>query len=75
LGFESPDTDRHLYEKTIHGLISIRTNGEWLAAGRVYNIRRKKERARYAKSLWDWEKYAFNLRNPKPLSNDLSEGA
>ena len=66
------DKAAQLYEKTTHGLINVRTNGEWLAAGRVYNVRRKKkEDVKYAKSLWDWEKYAFDLKNAKPLSNDL----
>ena len=66
----SLDTGYYLYEKVNHGLINVRTNGEWLAAGRVYN-RRKKEKGKYVKSLWDWEKYAFNLKNGNPLKDNL----
>jgi competence protein ComEC len=67
---DSKETAIQLYEKTNHGLINVRTNGEWLAAGRVYNVRKKKD-GKYAKSLWDWEKYAFDLKNGKSLENDL----
>lgn len=71
----SEDTGFQLYEKTTQGLINVRTNGEWLAAGRVYNIRKKAKNRKYAKSLWDWEKYAFDLKNAKPLTNNLLENA
>jgi len=70
---KSEDTGFQLYEKTTRGLINVRTNGEWLAAGRVYNVRKKRKDGKYAKSLWDWEKYAFDLKNAKPLTNDLVE--
>ena len=60
-----------LYEKTTHGLINIRTNGEWIAAGRVYNVRKQTKDGKPTKSLWDWEKYAFNLKNAKPLTDNL----
>jgi len=69
----SEDMGIQLYEKTNHGLINVRTNGEWLAAGRVFN--RRKGKGRYAKSLWDWERYAFNLKNGKPLTDDLLKNA
>jgi len=71
--FKSEDVGIQLYEKTNYGLINVRTNGEWLAAGRVYNRRRGK--GRYAKSLWDWERYAFNLKNAKPLTDTLTRAA
>jgi len=67
----SEDVDTQLYEKTIYGLINVRTNGQWLAAGKVFNKRRGK--GKYAKSIWDWEKYAFNLKNGKPLTDNLLE--
>lgn len=63
----------HLYEKTTHGLINVRTSGEWIAAGRVYNVRKKTENGKPAKSVWDWEKYALDLKNGKPLTNNLLE--
>lgn len=63
---------RHLHEKTIHGMIHVRTDGNWLAAGRVYGRTRKKSRKKkLSKSLWKWEAYAFNLANGEPLSNKL----
>ena len=68
---KSLDTGYQLYEKTNHGLINIRTNGEWLAAGRVYNVRKITKEGKYSKSLWDWEKYALDLKNAKQLTNDL----
>jgi hypothetical protein len=67
----SLEKGNQLYEKTTHGLINVRTNGEWLAAGRVYNVRKKTKDGKPTKSLWDWEKYAFNLKNAKPMTNDL----
>lgn len=72
---KSEDTGIQLYEKTTRGLINVRTNGEWLAAGRVFNKRQAKgkEKDRYAKSLYDWERYAFDLKNAKPLTDDLLE--
>ncbi len=61
-----------LYEKTIHGMINIRTNGNWLAAGRVYGkTDGKTSEGVSARGLWKWEAYAFNLANGKPLRNDL----
>lgn len=47
----------HTYEKTIHGMITVRTDGRWLAAGRVYG----KEKAEGGRSVWDWEAYALDL--------------
>jgi hypothetical protein len=52
----------------------VRTNGKRIAAGRVYNVKKKTKNGKPAKSVWDWEKYAFNLENAKPLTNDLIEG-
>ncbi len=75
---QSKDTAPHLYEQTNKGLINVRTNGEWIAAGRVYNVRKKtadQTTGKYPKSVWDWEKYAFNLKNAKPLKNDLKQDA
>jgi len=61
-----------LHEKTIHGMINIRTDGNWLAAGRVYGRTKKKgKEGRPTKSLWKWEAYAFNLENAEPLKNKL----
>jgi len=60
------------YEKTIYGMVNVRTDGNWLAAGRVYGRTKKKGReGRRAKSLWKWEAYAFNIENAKPLGNRL----
>lgn len=61
-----------LHEKTIHGMINVRTDGNWLAAGRIYGRTKKKRReGRFTKSRWKWEAYAFNLENAKPLKNKL----
>ena len=63
---------RHLYEKNIYGMINVRTDGNWLAAGRVYGRRQKKTKeGKPGKSIWKWEAYAFNLANAKPLGNEL----
>jgi hypothetical protein len=62
----------HLYEKNIHGMLHVRTDGDWLAAGRVYGKTHKRRRkGKLGKSLWKWEAYAFNLANAKPLANKL----
>lgn len=42
------------YEKVTHGMIHVRTNGEWLAAGRPFGAK---------KSSWDWEAYALDLES------------
>ncbi len=57
----------HVYEKNIHGMINVRTDGNWLAAGRVYGRRKEKRE----KSVWKWEAYAFDLRNGDKLDNRL----
>ena len=63
---------RHLYEKNIYGMINVKTDGNWLAAGRVYGRRQKKTKeGKPGKSIWKWEAYAFNLANAKPLGNEL----
>lgn len=49
----------HLYEKTVHGLINVRTDGRWLAAGRVYG----KEKGEGGRSVWEWEAYALDLES------------
>ena len=72
---DSEDLGIQLYEKSNYGLVNVRTNGKWLAAGRVFNKRKRKGKGRYAKSLWDWERYAFNLKNAKPLTDNLLENA
>jgi len=51
----------HLYEKTAHGLITIRTDGKWLSAGRVYG----KEKGAEELPVWEWEAYAFDLDSGK----------
>lgn len=53
----------HLYEKSIEGIIHLRTNGRWLASGRVYQK---------SGDFWKWENYAFNLKNGKPTYYDLA---
>jgi len=69
--------DACMHEKANYGLVNVRTNGEWLAAGRVFNKRKRKGKGRYAKSLWDWERYAFNLKNAKHacMTDNLLENA
>jgi hypothetical protein len=71
--YKSEDKGIHLYEKVTHGLINVRTNGEWVAAGRVYNKRKPRTESALIKSLWDWERYAFNLKNGKSLNDELLE--
>ena len=51
------DISVHLYEKTLHGMINVRTNGKWLAAGRVY----EKENGPEGRPIWQWEAYALDL--------------
>ena len=58
--------DAQLYEKTIQGVISVRSNGEWLAAGRVY------KKSKDVPRRWEWEKYALDLTCGKELGNDLN---
>lgn len=58
----------HLYEKSIYGMIHVRTNGDWLAAGRTYG---KTARKGAPGSKWKWEAYAFNLDDGSPLKYDL----
>jgi competence protein ComEC len=70
---KSEEKGIHLYEKITHGLINVRTNGEWLAAGRVYNKRKQEAEGPLTKSLWDWERYSFNLKNGKALTDELFE--
>jgi len=66
------ETGRHVYEKNIHGMIHVRTDGNWLAAGRVYGrTQKKRRRGRLRRSIWKWEAYAFNLANGRPLGNEL----
>ena len=61
-----------LYEKTIHGMINVRSDGNWLAAGRVYGKTEKKIREdKPPRSIWKWEAYAFNLENGESLKNKL----
>ena len=71
--YKSEDKGIHLYEKVTHGLINVRTNGEWVAAGRVYNKRKQRTESPFTKSLWDWERYAFDLKNGKSLNDQLLE--
>jgi len=64
-----PDQGRHVYEKTTHGLINVRTDGRWLAAGRVYGRAQRQDDP--TQSHWKWEAYAFNLTNADPLTYTL----
>jgi len=59
------------YEKTTYGLINVRTDGNWLAAGRVYGRRKITEQRKITRSIWKWEAYAFNLANAKSLKDEL----
>jgi hypothetical protein len=54
-------TRLHLYEKTIHGMITIRTDGKWLCAGRVYG----KQKGTGGAPVWKWEAHAFDLDTGK----------
>jgi len=65
------ETGRHVYEKNIHGMIQVRTDGNWLAAGRVYGRKQRKTEEGRLRSIWNWEAYAFNLANAKPLGNEM----
>jgi hypothetical protein len=60
------DTRVHLYEKTMHGMINIRTDGKWLSAGRVYG----KETGPEGRPLYQWEAYAFDLDNGE-IKNEI----
>lgn len=62
---DSDESDRQLYEKTIHGMIYIRSNGDWVTGGRVYARGVKKRRS------WEWEKYALDLATGDLLGNKL----
>ena len=61
----------HLYEKINLGIIHVRTNGRWIAAGRTYD--REKVKTAPSSFRFKWEAYAFNLRNARALKNDFSE--
>jgi len=56
----------YLYEKTSHGIIHVRSDGEWLAAGRTYGREKGPEGLR----VWQWEAYAFNL-NTGEIHNEI----
>jgi beta-lactamase superfamily II metal-dependent hydrolase len=67
-----PDKQRkgvQVYEKCIHGMINVRSNGEWLVAGRVYG-KTKGEAGKPSK--WSWEAYALRLHDARPLKNDFT---
>jgi beta-lactamase superfamily II metal-dependent hydrolase len=59
-------TGARLYEKSIFGMINIRSNGEWVAGGRVY------KRGSTNRRVWDWERYAYDLATGDFLDNDLT---
>jgi competence protein ComEC len=62
-----PDAEEQpIYEKTIQGVIHVRSNGNWIAAGEVYNKSKENPRS------WSWEKYAIDLTYGKELT-DLNE--
>jgi len=50
------------YEKVTHGMIHVRTNGQWLAAGRPFGGK---------SGCWDWEAYAFDLESGSLKRNDI----
>ena len=50
------------YEKVTHGMIHVRTNGRWLAAGRPFGGK---------SGCWDWEAYAFDLESGSLKRNDI----
>jgi hypothetical protein len=62
---DSDEEGPQLYEKTIQGIIYVRSNGKWIASGRVYG------KSKDQPNKWEWEKYAFNLLTGKKLSNNL----
>lgn len=63
------DRSNYLYEKRTYGLVNVRTNGEWLAAGRVYGKSKGKDNSKGSKLKW--EAYAFKLDTGEKLLYDL----
>jgi len=60
---DDDDSDENpVYEKTIQGVIHVRSNGKWIAAGGVYNKSKEDPRS------WSWEKYAFDLTYGKEVT-------
>ena len=55
-----------LYEKSIFGLVNIRSNGEWVVGGRVY------KRGTQNRRVWEWESYALDLATGDFLSNNFT---
>lgn len=66
---EQKKKDTQLYEKNTEGIIYIRTNGNWLASGRVYEKKQHEEGA--VSTSWKWEAYAHNLDNYQELFYNL----
>jgi beta-lactamase superfamily II metal-dependent hydrolase len=67
-----PDNQKNgvqIYEKCIHGLINVRSNGEWLVAGRIYG---KTKNDPGKPSKWSWEAYALRLDDACQLKNDFT---
>jgi competence protein ComEC len=59
------DRSDYLYEKRTYGLVNVRTNGEWLAAGRVYGKIKGKDDS--ISSKFKWEAYAFKIDTGEKL--------
>ena len=60
----------HLFEKINLGIIHVRTNGDWMVAGRTYG--REKVGDDASKFRFKWEAYAFDLKSAEPLKNDFT---
>ncbi len=52
-----------LYEKSIHGMINIRTDGETVVAARVYGGKSLQLDGK-KREVWNWECYKFDLTKP-----------
>jgi len=64
------DRDKQLYEMRSEGVITVRTNGQWLAAGRVYE-KTEYDPNQKVKQSWKWEAYAWDLANGAKLVYNL----
>jgi beta-lactamase superfamily II metal-dependent hydrolase len=63
------DRENYLYERRTYGLINVRTDGDWLATGRVYGKTTRKNDPE--RSKFKWEAYAFKLETGGSLLYNL----
>jgi competence protein ComEC len=63
------DKGTQLYETNTQGIIYVRTNGDWLATGRIF--KKKDYDEGMIKSSWKWEAYAYDPESGRFLLNDL----